>query len=162
MAADDHLLHGPREFVPAEGDIRERTIRLGHVVLAVRSIDSVILTVKPRELGPILVGLALIAALAAAYVQYRNLSYVMTGSTFLFIFGVGAAAAVLWPRASVLAIGTDGGRTYYAGANKEFLARLGELIRRKIDTADAGLLADFSARDNELAVGGKTEPPRRV
>jgi hypothetical protein len=164
MAIEDPA-EGPRAMLPGEGNIRAKTLRLGHVILPVEAIESISITVKPRNIWPIIYAGVLIGAIVAFAVHGINLDYLMSGSVFLIIVGAGVAIALRWPARSVLAIGTTGGRTFYVGArNKEFLIRLGELLRRKIDTGDPGLTGEFSAENNlvsaALAPGSLAAPER--
>jgi hypothetical protein len=159
----DKLRGGTHEFVAGEGNIREKTIRFGHIILAVSTIDTLALTVKPRNTGLIIVSSVLLGAIAAALVHGVNLDYVVTGLVFLVVVGIGVAIALRWPSESVLAIGTNGGRTYYMAGGKEFLIRLGELIRKKIDSEDRTLTAEFSVAQSEITLAGRDPAaPQRV
>ncbi len=164
MAVED-ASGAPRELVPGEGNIRARTIRLGHVILAVDNVASIALTVRPRNIWPIIYASILTGAIIAAGVHGINLDYVMSGSVFLIVVGAGVAIAARWPQKSVLAVETNSGRTYYVGSgNKEFLIRLGELLRRKIDSADPELTGEFSAEEGLVttapALGPRPAPER--
>lgn len=150
-----------REFVAGVGNIRERTIRLGNIILPVAAIDSISLTVKPRDITLIITCFIGIGAIVAVLVHGVNLDFLVSGTVFMVIVGVGVAVALRWPSQSVLAIGC-GGRTYYLSGNKEFLIRLGELIRRKIDSSDESLTAEFDVGENLLAVAGIGAASERV
>ncbi len=158
MAGEDHLTGASASVVPGEGNVRQKTIRFGHVILSIETIDTVALTIKPRNISMIIVGSVFIAAATAALVHGVNLDYIVTATVFLVIVGIGVAIALRWPSRNVLAVGTGGGRTYYVSSgHKEFLIQLGELIRRKIDEEDPKLMAEFSAERNVIAIGGEGE-----
>lgn len=163
MASEEQTSNTSASFVPGEGNIRQKTIRFGHVIVPVEAVDSVALTIRPRNVGLIIFTSVLLGAMAAAGVHGTNLDYVVSGTVFLIVIGVGVAVAFRWPSKSVLAVGTRGGRTYYVvSGHKEFLIQLGELIRRKIDTNDPALLAEFSAERNVIALGQPAAPAPAV
>jgi hypothetical protein len=150
-----------RAYVPGEGNIRERTIRFGNVILAVANIDSVALAMRPRNLSAFLFGSMAVGALVAAIVHAMVADYRASGAVFAAVIAIGAGIAWLRPLDNLLAVGVAGGRNYYVRSkDKEFLIRLGELIRRKIDSDDPSLTADFSDARDEITVGVARAPPR--
>jgi hypothetical protein len=163
MEPSDNPPSATRAFVPGEGNVRERTIRLGNLILAVANIDSVALTMRPRVVGPILFGAVALGALAAAIAHSVNENYWTSASVFAGVLGVGAAIAFLRPLDNLLAVGTSGGRTYLVRSkDKAFLVKLGELIRRKIDADDPALTAEFSDAQDLVEVAGRRGPVRRI
>jgi hypothetical protein len=159
MASEEQTASASASFVPGEGNIRQRTIRFGPVIVPVEAVDSVALTIRPRNMGLVIFTSVLIGAMAAAGVHGTNLDYIVSGTVFLIVVGAGVAIALRWPSKSVLAVGTRGGRTYYVvSGHKEFLIKLGELIRKKIDTNDPALAAEFSAEQNVIALGQPAPP----
>jgi hypothetical protein len=151
MGAEDDSDPGPA-VLPGEGDVRAKTIRIGPVILAVENVDSIALTHKPRTLWPTIYVFVLLGAVIAVGLFYAHLDYGVIGAAFCVVGGLGVALALLWPSQRVLAVGTTGGRTFYVAGKREFLAALGDLLRRKIDTADPDLLAQFSASGNLVDV----------
>jgi hypothetical protein len=159
MADDDQPASAARDLVAGEGNIRERTIRFGNVILAIDNIDSVALAMRPRGVGAIMSVAATLAAIFAAAAQAVTDDLRVSSAAFVVIVALGAAIAWLRPAESYLAVGVSGGRTYYVGSkHKEFLIRLGELIRRKIDEEDPKLLVEFSAAENVIRVAGAPAP----
>jgi hypothetical protein len=163
MEQGEHTGGSTRVFVPGEGDVGQHTIRFGKVIIPVASIDAVALTMRPRIVAPFLFGAVTLGAAAAAIAHAMADDYTTSGVVFAIVVAIGAAIAFLRPLENLLAIGTGGGRTYYVRSkDKEFLLKLAELIRRKLDLADPSLMARFSDANDEVEILGRTAPVRRI
>jgi hypothetical protein len=163
MEPGEHPSGAARIVVPGEGDVRQRTIRLGKLILPVANIDFVALTMRPRIVGPIVFAAVALGALAGAVVHSATDDYWSSGAAFAVVMVLGVAVAFLRPLENLLAVGTNGGRVYYVRSkDKAFLLKLAELIRRKIDHDDPDLMADFSDARDIIELAGRSGPVRRI
>ena len=131
-----------------EGHVRERTFDVGDTVISVNNIGSMMLIEQRQAQLPGLIG-ALVAVLGV--IQLR--SSVVSG---VLLAAAGGGFALWWFSRKLdvfLSIGTsDGRRTNIVSKNKQFLERVREVLRQKIDTPNVRVIGTVNLSQSSVNV----------
>jgi hypothetical protein len=139
------------------GHVRERTIEMGATTIALDNIATMNVVDPGRSFAAAIIGAFML--LLGAWVATMETLF----SIPLFAGGI---ALIIWNFVNrthaYLAIGTsDGRRTHIVSKNREFLVRVRDMIREKIDTRNAALtgVINITAARLDTRLDGQSPAP---